>query len=197
MNNFSSTVAIVKALTSSAITRLVMTCESRANPILHELAREVASANGLYQNTLKQVATKDLIPWLGIVGPLGFFCLATILPATPADPLLPPLNSTFTLSNLIVEVDGRPLIDFKQCIGLAEQIDSLLQYSPPLDRSAMRSEVLAYVEYSLKSCDGDDVLRWIEVRSIEVIGEERTLLDRRQRMQSLGMAWAPPPQRRR
>jgi len=67
MNNFSSTAAIVSALTSSAITGLVLTCESKANSILRELAREVASADGVYQNTFKKVTTKDLIPWLGIV----------------------------------------------------------------------------------------------------------------------------------
>lgn len=94
-------------------------------------------------------------------------------------------------------MDGRPLIDFKQCIRLAEQIDSLVRYSPLLDHSAMRPGVLAYVEYSLKSCVGDDALLRVEARSIEVIGEERALLDRRQRMRSLGMEWALPAQRRR
>jgi hypothetical protein len=78
MNNFSSTAAIVSALTSSAITGLVLTCESKANPILHGLAREVTSVDGVYRNTLQQMTTKDLIPWLGIVGPLTFFCLAII-----------------------------------------------------------------------------------------------------------------------
>lgn len=197
MNNFSSTAAIVNSLTSSAIAKLVLTCESKAKPNLRELAREFAPRDGVYQNTLNQVTTKDLIPWLGIVGPLSFFCLATILPATPADPLLPSLDSTFSLSNLIIEVEGRPLIDFKQCIRLAEQIDTLVRYSPPLDRSAMRPEVLAYVEYTLKSCDRADALRWVEARSIELIGEERSLLDRRQRMRSLGMTWTPPPPQKR
>jgi hypothetical protein len=61
----------------------------------------------------------------------------------------------------------------------------------------MRPEVLAYVEYSLKSCVGNDALLRVEARSIKVIGEERVLFDRRQRMRSLGMAWETRSQRRR
>ena len=80
MNNFSSTAAIVIALKSPAIAGLVLTCEDKAKPILDELAREVALTDGVYQNTLKQVTTNDLIPWLGIVGPLRSFVL---LPSYP------------------------------------------------------------------------------------------------------------------
>jgi hypothetical protein len=88
-------------------------------------------------------------------------------------------------------MDGHPLIDFKQCILLAEQVDALVQYSPPRIRNSTRPEVLSYVEYSLKSCVHSDVLRDIEARSSKLVVEERALLDRREKMRLLGMPWTP------
>jgi hypothetical protein len=73
MNNFSSAAAIVIALTSSEITSLALTCESKVRPILHGLARELSPTDDVYQNTLQQMTTKELIPWLGIIGPLCLF----------------------------------------------------------------------------------------------------------------------------
>jgi len=99
----------------------------------------------------------------------------------PADPFLCSLNSTFVRGNPIVEVDGHPLIDFKQCIRLAEQINSLVQYTPPRVQSATRPEVLAYVEYSLMSCVGNDVLRNVEARSAQLVGEELSSHDHQMR----------------
>jgi hypothetical protein len=77
---------------------------------------------------------------------------------------------------------------------VAEQIESIVHYSLPRIH-APRSEVLEYVEYSLKSCFGDDVLRVAEARSERFLGEERSLLDRRERMKLLGMPWSPHAQR--
>jgi len=189
MKNFSSTAAIVAALQSEIITVLALTCESRANPILYALARELMPADGVYNNTLRQAMTKDLIPWLGMVVPLRLSCYGSNSP--PADPLLTSLNSTFAHSDPIVEMDGHPLIDFKQCVLLAEQIDSLAQYSPPRIRNAPRPEVSSYVEYSLKSSVGNDVLRDLEARKSKLVVEERALLDRREKMKLLGMVWTP------
>jgi len=192
MNNISSAAAIVIALTSPVITSLTLTCESKAKPILHALARDLAPADGAYQNMLQQATTKDLIPWLGMDRSPTCLYLATVLPATPpADPLLSSLNSTFAHSDPIVEVDGHPLIDFKQCIRLAEQIDSLVRYSPPRVRTV--PDVVAHVEYSLKSCVADDQ---ILARSPKLISEEQTLVDRRERMRLLGMTWSPHSRRR-
>jgi hypothetical protein len=192
MNNFSSAAAIVIALTSPVITSLTLTCESKAKPILHALARDLAPADGTYENMLQQATTKDLIPWLGMDGSPTFLYSPTALPATsPADPLLSSLNSTFANSDPIVEVDGHPLIDFKQCIRLAEQIDSLVQYSPPRVRTV--PDVVAHVEYSLKSCVGDDQTL---ARSPKLISEEQILVDRRERMRLLGMTWSPHSRRR-
>jgi hypothetical protein len=70
MNNFSSTAAIVIALTSPMITALALTRQSKAKPILHALARELTPKDGVYENTLQQAMTNDLVPWLGIVYPL-------------------------------------------------------------------------------------------------------------------------------
>lgn len=189
MNNFSSTAAIIAALQSEIITVLALTCESRANPILHGLARELMLADGAYNNTLRQAMPKGLIPWLGMVVPPRLSRYGSN--STPADPLLSSLNSTFAHSDPIVEMDGHPLIDFKQCVLLAEQIDSLVQYSPPRIRNSTRPEVLSYVEYSLKSCVGDDVLSDLEARSSKYFVEERALLNRREKMKLLGMVWTP------
>jgi len=79
MKNFSSTAAIVAALQSEIVTVLVLTCESKANPILRALARELVTADGVYNDTLRQAKTKDLIPWLGTVVPLCFFLVTLIL----------------------------------------------------------------------------------------------------------------------
>jgi hypothetical protein len=122
-----------------------------------------------------------------------FRYLASASPATPpADPLLSSLNSTFAHCDPIVEVDEHPLIDFRQCIRLAEQIDSLVRYSPPRVRTP--PDVVAYVEYSLKSCVGDDQTL---ARSAKLMTEEQSLVDRRERMRSLGMPWSPHPLTRR
>jgi hypothetical protein len=195
MNNFSSTAAIVIALMSPTITALALTCESRAKQVLHALARELMPTDGMYKRTLQQAMPNDLIPWLGMIDSLRLSRYR--LTPTPTDPLLSSLNSTFARSDPIVEVDGHPLIDFKQCIRLAEQIDTLAQYSPPHVRNATRPEVLAYVEYSLKSCTADDVLQKAEARSAKLVGEEQSMLDRRERMRLLGMAWSPHQQRRK
>jgi len=189
MKNFSSTAAIVAALQSEIITVLALTCESKANPILYGLARELMPADGAYNNTLRQAMTNNLIPWLGMVVPLR---LSRCDPnSTPADPLLTSLNSTFARSDPIVEMDGHPLIDFKQCVLLAEQIDSLAQYTPSRMPNPTRPEVSSYVEYSLKSSVGSDVLRDLEARSSKLVVEERALLDRREKMRLLGMVWTP------
>jgi hypothetical protein len=104
----------------------------------------------------------------------------------PAVPHLSSLSSTFARSSPIYEVDRRPLIDFTQCSKLAEEIDSLAQYSPPRLRN-VRPDVVARVEYCLKSCDGDNALGDAKARSIKFASEERAASEHRTRMQSLGM----------
>jgi len=64
---------------------------------------------------------------------------------------------------------AHPPIYFKQCSGLAEQIDSLVQFSPPDICHASRPDVLTYVEYSL-----NDSMRTAEARSSKLVGEERS-----------------------
>jgi hypothetical protein len=44
-----------------------MTCESKAKQVLYRLAQDLTPTNGMYQNTLEKVATKEVIPWLGMV----------------------------------------------------------------------------------------------------------------------------------
>jgi hypothetical protein len=115
-------------------------------------------------------------------------------PAHPTcvDPHLSTLNASFAHSIPVVEVDGHFLIDFKQCSQVAEQIESLVQYSPPRTRNTTRPDVLAYVESSLKSRSGDDTVRAVEKRSANLAGEEQSLLEHRKKMKSLGFAWSPP-----
>lgn len=82
-------------------------------------------------------------------------------------------------------MDGHPLIDFKQCGEVAEQIEALVQYSPRT-HSTTRPDVLAYVEYSLKSSNGDDARRAAEGRSANLAIEE---LEQRN-SHSLRFAWS-------
>jgi hypothetical protein len=112
------------------------------------------------------------------------------------DPHLSTLNSSFAHSDPIVEVDGHHLIDFKYCSKMAEQIDSLVQYSPPRTHHTTRPDLLAYVEYSLKSRRSDDVLRNAEKRSARLVDEERRLDAWRNKLRSLGLAWSPPRRRK-
>ena len=102
------------------------------------------------------------------------------------------LNLTFADSSnpILVEVDGHPLIDFKQCSKVAEQIESLVQYSPPPTHDTTRPDVLAYVEYSLKSRSRDDTLRMAQERSSNLAGREQSLLEQQKKMQALGFPWS-------
>jgi hypothetical protein len=182
---------------SPLVTALVLTCESKARPDLHALAKELTPTDGVYQNTLQKVGTRDVIPWLGTVDILRSIRLATNLTRRAhVDLHLSTLNSSFAHSNPIVEVDGHPLIDFKHCSKIAEQIDSLVQYSPTRTRDTMRPDLLAYVEYSLKSCRGDDVLRDAEERSAHLASEERVFYAQRKKMIGLGFSWSPPSRRK-
>ena len=75
---------------------------------------------------------------------------------------------------------------------MAEQIDSLVQYSPPRTRDITRPDLLAYVEYSLKSSRSDDVLRDAEERGASLASEERTFRTERRKLAGLGYRWYPP-----
>ncbi|KAH8980822.1 hypothetical protein EDB86DRAFT_3087571 [Lactarius hatsudake] len=174
LNNFSSTSAIVTALLSPTITGLALTCESRATKqILHGLAKELTSKDGSYRNVIRSTATKELIPWLN-------FHLAT-------------LNSTFVQSNPIMEVDGHALIDFKLLSDLAEQVESIVQFTPPRIEHATRQDVLAHIEYSLESiATGDASHASTNVLSAQLALDERRMFEHRARMRSLGIPWSPP-----
>jgi len=181
---------------SPLVKALAFTCESKAKLDLYALAQELTPTDGVYQDTLEKVATRDLIPWLG-TNTLRFIRLATNLTRLAhADLHLSTLNSSFADSNPIVEVDGHPLIDFKYCSKIAEQIDSLVQYSPPRIRHTTRPDLLAYVEYSLKSSRSDDVLRNAEERGARLAEEERLFDTQRKKMIGLGFAWSPPRRRK-
>jgi len=174
---------------SPLVKALALTCESKARPDLYALAKELTPTDGAYQNTLQKVATKDLIPWLGTLDSLRFIHPTTNLTRLAhADLHLSTLNSSFAHSNPIVEVDGHPLIDFKHCSEIADQIDSLVQFSPPRAYGATRPDLLAYVEYCLESSRGDDVLRNAEERSVLLADEERV----REKMIGLGFVRYPP-----
>ena len=166
---------------SQIVRVLALPCDSKAKQVLYALAKELSElrpTDGVYQSTLKTVATNDLIPWLGTNRFLSCYTYSTC-----PDLHLSTLNLTAN-SNLIVEVDGHPLINFRQCSEVAEQIEALVQYSPPTHNTA-RPDVLAYVEYSLKSSDGDDTQRSAEERSADPASEELE-------QQNSGFAWPTP-----
>jgi hypothetical protein len=184
---------------SPLVTALALTRESKAKPDLNALANELTPTDGAYKNTLRRVATRNLIPWLGTsrIDTLRFIRLATNLTLLAhADLHLSTLNLSFAHYNPTVEVDEHPLIDFKHCSEIAEQIDSLVQYSPPDTRHTTRPDLLAYVEYSLKSSHSDHVLRNAEERSARFADEERGFETQRRKMMTLGFAWSPPRRRK-
>ena len=94
-----------------------------------------------------------------------------------------------------MEVDGHPLIDFKKVSELAEQVDSIVQYTPPRVEHATRQDVLEYVEHSLES-SGDVSHASMEALSAKLALEERKMLETRARMRSLGVPWSPPTRRK-
>ena len=55
----------------------------------------------------------------------------------------------------------------------------------------MQPDVLAYVEYSLKSRNGDDVLRVAQERSSNLAGREQFLPEHQKRVQALGFPGHP------
>jgi hypothetical protein len=97
MNNFSAASAIVAALMSPKVATLILGCEDQTIQIVHTLNRDLSPASGAYYDTLRQAGTKELIPWLGTIGPLVF--LTTDLPRLSQTPTC--LPSTQPLLALI------------------------------------------------------------------------------------------------
>ena len=92
-----------------------------------------------------------------------------------------------------MEVDGHPLVDFKLFGELADQVNEIVQYTPPRIEHATRPDVLAYVKYSLKSKIKDGILTpSINDLSTKRAQEESKMLERRDRLLSLGLPWSPP-----
>ena len=92
-----------------------------------------------------------------------------------------------------MEVDGHILVDFKLFGELADQVNEIVQYTPPRIDLASRQDLLAHIEYSLKSHMFDDTL----TPSINNLGakralEESKMLKTRERFRSLMLPWSPP-----
>ena len=88
-----------------------------------------------------------------------------------------------------MEVDGHHLVDFKLFGELAEQVNDIIQYTPPRIEHATRPDVLAHVEYSLKSHITDDTVDDLSAKRVQ---EESKMLETRDRLRSLGLPWSPP-----
>jgi negative regulator of sigma E activity len=92
-----------------------------------------------------------------------------------------------------VEVDGHPLIDFKVFSELADQVDAIVQYTAPPIENVTRQDVLAYVEWSLKSSpSGENLQTSMNDLSAKRAQEESRMLETRERLRSLGLPWSPP-----
>ena len=90
-------------------------------------------------------------------------------------------------------MDGHPLIDFKLLSEIAEQVNEIVLYTPPRLEPAMRQDVLAYVEYSLKSSpSGETMHTSMNELSTKRAQEESRMLETRERLRSLGLPWSPP-----
>ena len=92
-----------------------------------------------------------------------------------------------------MEVDGHHLVDFKLFGELAEQVNDIVQYTPPRIEHATHQDVLAHVEYTLKSHVKDDTVEpSINDLSTRRVQEESKMLETRERLRSLGLPWSPP-----
>ena len=92
-----------------------------------------------------------------------------------------------------MEADGHPLVDFKLFGELADQVNEIVQYTPPRIEHTTRQDVLAHVESSLKSHIKDDALTpSIDDLSAKRALEESKMLGARERLRSLGLPWLPP-----
>jgi hypothetical protein len=127
LNNFSSTSAIVLALMSPLVTALALTCESKAKPVLYALAKELTPTDGVYHDTLQDVATKDLVPWLGTIDTLLFLCLATSLTRHVQTFTFPP--STRVLPSPILSSKWRDILLLISSIAVRLQNRSSLSFS--------------------------------------------------------------------
>ena len=88
---------------------------------------------------------------------------------------------------------GLHLVDFKLFAELADQVNEIVQYTPPHIEHTTRQDVLAHVEYSLKSHITDDTLTpSINDLSAKRALEESKMLGTRERLRSLGLPWLPP-----
>jgi hypothetical protein len=119
-------------------------------------------------------------------------CYHLNLISTIADPHLSILNTTFAHSNPIVEVDGHHMIDFKLCSELAEQIDSITEYSPPPVSAEIRQDVLEYVEYNLQQSLAIKASSAAVVRkATRLATKERSTLTKREMKKSVVELRAP------
>ena len=111
------------------------------------------------------------------------------------EPHLSALRSTLTRSDLVFEVDGHELIDFKLCSELAVQIDAVARYSPPLVHADTRQDVLEYVGYKLQSSTADKFEAAGEARSAALAEEEWSKVEQKERTQAHGKMAAATPGR--
>ena len=92
-----------------------------------------------------------------------------------------------------MEADGHPLIEFKVFSELAEQVDTIVQYTAPPVENVTRQDVLGYVEWSLKSSpSGETMDTSMNELSTKRAQEESRMLETRERLRSLGQPWSPP-----
>ncbi len=187
MNNFSSTSAIVLALMSPLVTALALTCESKAKPVLYELAKELTPTDGVYQDTLQDVGNKDLVPWLGAIDTLLFLCLATSLTRHAQTFTFPPstrvlpgpiLSSKWTdilllISSIAVRLQNRSSLSFstrrlplsthrdRTCWHMSNTVSSLITVtmSSMLQRSAVLVSLMksGSFTHSGRRCEGSDL----------------------------------------
>ena len=90
-------------------------------------------------------------------------------------------------------MEGHPLIDFKLLSELAEQVNTIVQYTSPRIEPAMRQDVLAYVEWSLKSSPSGENLHTESINNLSTkrAREESGMLETREKLRSLGLPWSP------
>ncbi|KZV65841.1 ras GEF [Peniophora sp. CONT] len=173
--NFASMAAIVNALQSSTIRRLVLTREL-SNLRKHEkgmLNRMVELLDPGRNHRAYRAAIRDhknaTVPWLAV----HLHDLHAVLVSHPA----------------AVDADTRPLINFSRFSALTAAIRDVLQFKVPDLRQQKSPGVLAYLEAQLRATPPDANLEAFEARSKQLAESEETLRAQRlPELRALGFA---------
>jgi len=196
--NYGSLIAIGIALHSAPIERLKLTKKSLSSSMSRELKElkdvfDPSSKHRGYHKVLNEVVDQEMrnycVPWLGedcsVNSSIGLTEIHLLLAVHLKD-----LDSVFTHNPIVVEDEGRPLINFQRYVKFMDKIKEILHYKPPDLEQYRKQGYLDYLENQLQcmyigqngeNADDDLMNKSIALRKGEVLEIKR-------RYQSVGFA---------